>query len=105
MCEAVCGYKLKVDHHVDRKKLVLIWRNKIMTKTLYATYDGHVLMPEGKVDLLPNQRYLIRIEVMTNKKPKRKKKILQRLSARAVNLGISDLAAQHDHYLCGTEKR
>jgi len=61
-------------------------------------------MPEGKVDLLPNQRYLIRIEVMTNQKPKRKKKILQRLSARAMNLGISDLAAQHDHYLYGTEK-
>ncbi len=76
-----------------------------MTQTLYATYDGHVLMPEGKVDLLPNQRYLIRIEVMTNQKPKQKKKILQRLSARAMNLGISDLAAQHDHYLYGTEKR
>ncbi|VEN74848.1 hypothetical protein EPICR_50124 [Candidatus Desulfarcum epimagneticum] len=33
-----------------------------MTQTLYATYDGHVLIPEGKVDLLPNERYLIRIE-------------------------------------------
>ena len=72
-----------------------------MTQTLYATYDGQVLMPEGKVDLLPNQRCLIRIEAL----PKRKKKILQRLSARAIDLGISDLAAQHDHYLYGTEKR
>ena len=76
-----------------------------MTQTLYATYDGQVLMPEGKVDLLPNQRYLIRIEVTSAQEPKRKKKILQRLSERAMDLGISDLAAQHDHYLYGTEKR
>lgn len=76
-----------------------------MTQTFYATYDGHVLMPEGKVDLLPNQRYLIRIEYKPEQKPKRNKKILQRLSARAMDLGISDLAAQHDHYLYGTEKR
>lgn len=80
-------------------------RNHIMTQTLYAKYDGHVLMPEGKIDLLPNQRYLIRIEIKPKQKPKRKKKILQRLSARAKDLGVSDLAAQHDHYLYGTEKR
>jgi hypothetical protein len=79
-------------------------RNQAMTQMLYATYDGHVLTPEGKVDLLPNQRYLIRIEMITKQKPKGKMKILQRLSARAMNLGISDLSAQHDHYLYGTEK-
>lgn len=76
-----------------------------MTQTLYATYNGHVLMPEGKVDLSPNQRYLIRVEVIAKQKPKEKKKILQKLSARAMDLGISDLATQHDHYLYGTEKR
>lgn len=76
-----------------------------MTQTLYATYDGQVLMPEGKVNLLPNQRCLIRIEVLAKQECKRKKKILQRLSARAKDLGISDLAKQHDHYLYGTEKR
>ncbi len=76
-----------------------------MTQTLYATYNGQVLMPEGKVNLLPNQRCLIRIEVLAKQELKRKKKILQRLSARAIDLGISDLAAQHDHYLYGTEKR
>ena len=76
-----------------------------MTQTLYATYDGQVLMPEGKVDLLPNQRYLIRIEVMSVQRSKKKKNILQKLSERAKDLGISDLAKQHDHYLYGTEKR
>jgi len=76
-----------------------------MIKTLYATYDGHVLMPEEKIDLPSNQRYLIRIEIKPKQKIKQKKKILQKLSARAMDLGISDLATQHDHYLYGTEKR
>jgi hypothetical protein len=76
-----------------------------MAQTLYATYDGQALMPEGKIDLLPNQRYLIHIEYKPEQKPQRKKKILQRLSARAMDLGVSDLAAQHDHYLYGTDKR
>lgn len=76
-----------------------------MTQTLYATYDGRVLMPEGEVDLSPNQRYLIRIETEPKQKPGRKKNILKKLSARAMDLGIADLAAQHDHYLYGTEKR
>ncbi|VEN74851.1 conserved hypothetical protein [Candidatus Desulfarcum epimagneticum] len=76
-----------------------------MTQTLYATYDGRVLMPEGKVDLLPNERYFIRIEAKSERKITRKKKILKRISARAMDLEISDLAEQHDHYLYGTEKR
>lgn len=29
----------------------------------------------------------------------------QRIAERATDLGITDLAAQHDHYLYGTEKR
>jgi hypothetical protein len=62
-------------------------------------------MPEGTVDLLPHQKYLIRIEVSQKPHPERKKNILQRLSERAMDLGVSDLAAQHDHYLYGTEKR
>ncbi|MFN2268521.1 MAG: hypothetical protein ABR533_09610 [Desulfonatronovibrio sp.] len=76
-----------------------------MTQTLYATYDGQVLMPEGTVDLLPHQRYLIRIEIPQKAHADHKKNILQRLSARAMDLGVSDLAAQHDHYLYGTGKR
>ncbi len=76
-----------------------------MTKTLYATFDGLVLKPEEDVDLKPNHRYLIRVESPPQKKIKRKKKILQQIAARAQDLGISDLAEQHDHYLYGTEKR
>lgn len=76
-----------------------------MTKSLYATFDGHVFTPEEDVDLLPNQRYLISIETQPNKKLSKKGKVLQRIAARAKDLGIPDLATQHDHYLYGTEKQ
>jgi hypothetical protein len=76
-----------------------------MTTTLYATYDGHVFTPDGFVDLEHNQRYLIRIESQPKPNIKSKTTILQRMKGRAKDLGISDLAAQHDHYLYGTEKQ
>jgi len=60
---------------------------------------------EGEVDLLPNHRYLIQIESQQQEKQEQKKNVLQRLSARAMDLGVSDLASQHDHYLYGTEKQ
>lgn len=76
-----------------------------MIQTVYATYNGHCLEPEEKIDLLANQRYLIRIELIKEEKPVKKENILQKLSSRAMDLGISDLAEQHDHYLYGTPKR
>lgn len=51
-----------------------------MVHKLYATYDGHVLLPEGEVDLLPNHRYLIKIESPQQQRPEPKKNVLQRLS-------------------------
>ena len=74
-----------------------------MIQTLYAMYDGCVLMPEENIDLLPNKRYLISIEVKPEQK--QQKNFLRKLSERAMDLGISDLATQHDHYLYGTEKQ
>ena len=70
-----------------------------MLKTLFATYDGQVFTPEENLHLLPNERYLIQIELNP------KQNIFQKISARAKDLGISDLANQHDHYLYGTEKQ
>ena len=75
-----------------------------MTKTVHAVFDGKALLPEETVkDLIPNQRYLI--QILFEKKPLKKKgnRVLQKISARATDLGVSDLAAQHDHYLYGTE--
>ena len=76
-----------------------------MTKFIYATFDEHIFTPEEDVDLLPNQRYLISIETQPNQKLSKKGKVLQRIAARAKDLGIPDLATQHDHYLYGTEKQ
>lgn len=76
-----------------------------MTKTLYAVFDGKALFPEEAVDdLVPYQRYLI--QIIFQEKPLKKKtnRVLQRILARATDLGVSDLAAQHDHYLYGTDK-
>ena len=39
-----------------------------MTKSLYATFDGHVFTPEEDIDLLPNKRYLISIETQPSQK-------------------------------------
>jgi len=33
-----------------------------MEQKLYAMYDGQTFTPEGKVNLIPNKRYLLRIE-------------------------------------------
>jgi len=77
-----------------------------MTKTLHAIFDGKALLPEETVDdLVPYQRYLIQIIFQEKALKKKRKRVLQRILARATDLGISDLAAQHDHYLYGTEKR
>jgi hypothetical protein len=77
-----------------------------MTKTLHAVFDGKALFPEEAVDdLVPYQRYLIQIIFQEKPLKKKKNRVLQRISARATDLGVSDLAAQHDHYLYGTKKK
>ena len=75
-----------------------------MPQTHYATYDGKVFIPEEKIDLQPNQRYIIRIETQAKSELSTKPKLLQKLAMRATDMGIPDLAEQHDHYLYGTEK-
>ncbi|MBN2090467.1 hypothetical protein JW964_12710 [candidate division KSB1 bacterium] len=76
-----------------------------MTEVFYVTFDGHVFLPESNVDLQPNQRYLIRILPENQSEKKTKPSALKRILARARDLGISDLADQHDHYLYGTDKK
>ena len=74
-----------------------------MVKLVYAIFDGRVFLPESVIDLQANQRYLIQIlpEKESAKRPKQR--ALQRILARAKDLGVSDFAEQHDHYLYGTE--
>jgi hypothetical protein len=76
-----------------------------MTKTIHAVFNGKALLPGETVDdLMPNQRYLIQIIFQEKPLKKKRNRVLQRISARATDLGVSDLAAQHDHYLYGIQK-
>jgi len=75
-----------------------------MTKTVYAIFDGYSFIPEIPLDLQANQRYLIQIS-SEKLSEKSEQNVLKRILTRAKDLGVSDLADQHDHYLYGTEKR
>jgi hypothetical protein len=77
-----------------------------MTRTLTVIYDGEVLRPQESVDLQPNATYRITIEedpdrTATGEMPE----VFRRILERACDLGVGDLAEQHDHYLYGTPKR
>jgi len=74
-------------------------------KTLIVTFDGQVLCPEEPVDLEPNVHYIVTIERKEEKPLVPSNRAFRRILERATNLGISDLAEQHNHYLYGTEKR
>jgi len=76
-----------------------------MKKTLKVVFDGQVFQPEEPVDLSPNTYYVAIIEKMEEKPKKIPNRALRRIRERAMDLGISDLARQHDHYLYGTDKR
>lgn len=77
-----------------------------MARTLSVIYDGEVLRPQEPVDLEPNTAYRITIEddagePGTDGMPE----VFRRILERARDLGVGDLAEQHDHYLYGTPKR
>ena len=74
-------------------------------KTLTVTFDGQVLCPEEPVDLEPNVHYIVTVERKEEKPQMPSNWAFRRILERATDLGISDLAKQHDHYLYGTEKR
>ncbi len=70
-----------------------------MTKTLHALYDGKVLRPEEPLNLKPNIRVLITVEMAVVEKPKRPS-FLQ--TARSLQLeGPSDWSERIEDYLYG----
>ncbi len=70
-----------------------------MNKKIKALFDGKVFYPEEVPELIPDHYYTITIHP-EEEKCKTFMKILQR----ATDLGINDMARNHDHYLYGTEK-
>ena len=73
-----------------------------MGKTIYATFDGHVLCPDDAIELEPNTRVKITIE--TEEKPKTKRKSFLQ-TARSLQLeGPSDWSARLEDYLYEDKK-
>lgn len=72
-----------------------------MGKKIRVLYDGKVFYPEEAVELEPNTHYTAIIE---KDEVAVHNQAFRRILERAADLGIIDLARQHDHYLYGTEK-
>jgi hypothetical protein len=73
-------------------------------KNIKAVYDGKRVKLLEPVDLPANTP----LEVIVKKKQTRKKQTQDpwdSLGDNAIDLGINDLAEQHDHYLYGVPKR
>jgi hypothetical protein len=73
------------------------------TQDIEVTFDGTVLRPNEPLDLEPNRKYRVRIEP-ADWKPGPENSLLRILEL-ARDMGLPDLAQQHDHYLYGTPKK
>lgn len=76
-----------------------------MKRTIEAVYDGEVFRPREPVDLEPELMYRITVEPSPTSKRTGTPRSVRRALERAADLGVADLAEQHDHYLHGTPKR
>lgn len=77
-----------------------------MQRSIRVIFDGEVLRPEEPLDLTPNGRYLVSIQESPPEPTKPDAPgMLDDLLDLVTEFGVSDLAAQHDHYLYGTPKR
>jgi predicted DNA-binding antitoxin AbrB/MazE fold protein len=77
-----------------------------MAQTVTVIYDGQVLRPQEPIDLEPNATYRVTIEEDTRQtEVDVMPEVFRRIVERARDLGVGDLAEQHDHYLYGVPKR
>jgi hypothetical protein len=78
-----------------------------MMRTVDMIFDGEVLRPEQPLDLQPNDRYRVTIEPAAEpaSPPDGMPDLFRWIIANARDLGVDDLAEQHDHYLYGLPKR
>ena len=73
-----------------------------MGKTMYATFDGQVLRPDGSIELKPNTRVKITIETEEETKTTRNSFLK---TARSLQLeGPHDWSERLDEYLYEEEK-
>lgn len=76
-----------------------------MKQSINATFDGQVFRPDEPLTLPANQRYRITIETAEPAEAAATPNLLADILAMAQDLGVPDLAEQHDHYLYGLPKR
>ncbi len=69
-----------------------------MSTTLHAIFDGEASRPEEKVDLEVNARYKIIIEHEGKPEKPDSEYPLTELLDLATDMGVEDLAANHDKY-------
>ena len=72
-----------------------------MTKTLNAASEVYAFQSGGDVDFHTRDVDIIR----TSEEKEIPNRAFKQILKRAMDLGISDLTMQHDHYLYGTDKR
>ncbi len=76
-----------------------------MTKTIQAVFDGETLRPTKPLDLEPNTRYRISIE-LPSPQENSSRNAWDELEAMTGSVEApQDWAQEHDHYLYGTPKR
>ena len=80
-------------------------KEKAKTATLIATYEDGVLRLPHLLDLPEHTQVRIQIQSLPEEQAQTESNVLKELSDLATDLGVDDLAEQHDHYLYGTDKR
>ncbi len=72
---------------------------------IFATFDGKVFKPEGKIELAPDKRYRVLIDKGEPQIPEIKIRAFKRIVENTIASGLGDFAEQHDHYLYGVPKK
>jgi len=77
-----------------------------MSTIFHATFDGKVLHPEEDVNLKPNTRYVVIIEdeEKAAEVSGEEEYPLTAILSMATDMGVSDLAENHDYYAHGRPK-
>jgi hypothetical protein len=74
-----------------------------LPRPLYARLES--LAQEEQTDMMALLSRLVVLAAKSSPSAKPQTRAFQRILDRATDLGVNDLAEQHDHYLYGTEKR
>jgi len=78
-----------------------------MSTIFHATFDGKALHPEEDVNLKPNTRYLVIVndEKKESESDDQGEYPLTAVLSLATDMGVTDLAENHDYYAHGRAKQ